>query len=483
MESSRINRRTHDRLHGLRGFCAVGMATGLAFLLVSKFRFFPLPTWSVFSTVLGLIVLGNVICWAWADRWLVWHLGGWRRWAWRIVHGMFFALILGLLGTVLTLGREFFDALPIVLIMWVLSWNLTVFTLAVLLTGLDLARLMIRLFSFIIQSKRLNAGIPRGAGCPLNNCDKSDSCSSEAGPPAKMSRRALLARSAMLTPVLLSGGFVGGGLYQADRFVVRRISLKLPRLPDRLRGLTITHLSDLHVGRLFRPEHLPAVVETSNRLGSDLVTITGDILDHSNDFLPEATKAIAQLEHRFGRYLVVGNHDLIDDPHIMLGYLSAREPNLLCDRTRTIDIGGERLRVAGLFWSRYEHPRGDDPGHIGRVQATFGRPADHDEFSRDLGSDAGEQPFTLALTHHPHAFDALADHGVDLTLAGHTHGGQLMLTPPDWSERVGAGNLLFRYIWGEYHRGASTLYVNSGVGNWFPLRINAPAEIVQIRLI
>jgi predicted MPP superfamily phosphohydrolase len=91
--------------------------------------------------------------------------------------------------------------------------------------------------------------------------------------------------------------------------------------------------------------------------------------------------------------------------------------------------------------------------------------------------------FTLALAHHPHAFDALADAGADLTLAGHTHGGQLMVTPPGSAYPIGGGNLLFRYIYGEYRRGDSAMYVNSGVGNWFPIRINAPAEIVQIRLV
>jgi len=167
----------------------------------------------------------------------------------------------------------------------------------------------------------------------------------------------------------------------------------------------------------------------------------------------------------------------------MLSYLAAREPSLLCDRMKPIEIGGERLRIAGLFWSRHEHPVGDDPGHVGRVQATLGQPPDHDTLSSAITSAAGREPFTIALAHHPHAFDALADRGVELTLAGHTHGGQIMLTPPGWSERVGAGNLLFRYLWGEYRLGDSALYVNAGVGNWFPLRINAPAEIVQIRLL
>jgi uncharacterized protein len=59
----------------------------------------------------------------------------------------------------------------------------------------------------------------------------------------------------------------------------------------------------------------------------------------------------------------------------------------------------------------------------------------------------------------------------------------LMLTPPGSRVPIGGGSLLFRYIWGGYRRGESMLQVTSGVGNWFPVRVNAPAEIVQYRLV
>jgi hypothetical protein len=81
------------------------------------------------------------------------------------------------------------------------------------------------------------------------------------------------------------------------------------------------------------------------------------------------------------------------------------------------------------------------------------------------------------LAHHPHAFDAAAAAKIPLTLSGHTHGGQLML-----SEQFGFGPAMFRYWSGLYRSGASQLVVSNGVGNWFPLRVNAPAEIIHITL-
>ncbi|MEQ1854674.1 MAG: hypothetical protein ABMA01_24160, partial [Chthoniobacteraceae bacterium] len=77
--------------------------------------------------------------------------------------------------------------------------------------------------------------------------------------------------------------------------------------------------------------------------------------------------------------------------------------------------------------------------------------------------------------HHPHAWDFTGE--IPLTLSGHTHGGQLMLGP-----RIGAGPILYRYWSGLYTRPTGALVVSNGVGNWFPVRIQAPAEILHLTL-
>jgi predicted MPP superfamily phosphohydrolase len=87
------------------------------------------------------------------------------------------------------------------------------------------------------------------------------------------------------------------------------------------------------------------------------------------------------------------------------------------------------------------------------------------------------EAFPILIAHHPHAFDPAAEAGIPLTLAGHTHGGQLHLSPG-----VGFGPLMFRYWSGLYRKADAALVVSNGVGNWFPLRVNAPAEIVHITL-
>jgi len=302
------------------------------------------------------------------------------------------------------------------------------------------------------------------------------------------SRRALLQKALVVAPMTLVGAGLAAGYLQKGRILKRRLSVRPPGLPDRLRGLTITHLSDFHVGRLVQADDVRRAVDQANRLDSDIVVVTGDIVDHSNEVLPETIDALKGLRSRYGLYLVLGNHDLIDDGEALVDFVRGAGLSLLLNERRDVRIGGERLVIGGLMWARRDHGSAWFPGHEEQARATFGSE-----------EEASPDAFRIALVHHPHAFDALARRKVALTLSGHTHGGQLMLTPPGYPE-WGAGSLLFRYIRGFYTgsgrpqavRGVPdrevvrsdepVLFVNSGVGNWFPVRVNAPAEIVQLRL-
>ncbi len=314
------------------------------------------------------------------------------------------------------------------------------------------------------KNGRLRAGL----------CEAGATTDAAATPPAlcdRPTRRELLKAAGIFAPVAILGGTTLARGRQTGRFAVNTYDLPAPWLPDRLRGLTITHISDLHVGRLYRPSMLPHLVEQANKLDGDIVVITGDVVDQSNDMLPPAIEAIRQLEHRHGRFLCIGNHDLIDNGRDFVRIVRDGGLDLLIDERRTLRIGGEPLTIAGLNWTRR---RGD---HAAHVRATL------------TGHTTHRAGPCIAMAHHPHAFDDLADAGVPLVLAGHTHGGQLMLRPPrpdgqgDPDRDEGIGRMLFRYLRGFYRRGDSTLFVNSGVGNWFPVRINAPPEIVRIRLV
>ena len=131
---------------------------------------------------------------------------------------------------------------------------------------------------------------------------------------------------------------------------------------------------------------------------------------------------------------------------------------LLVDEALSLRVRGTDVQLLGLNWYRGD---ADIRAGLQRMLSRFRR---RDEFP-------------ILLAHHPHAFDAAIAAGLPLTLSGHTHGGQIMLT-----DHIGAGPVLFRYWSGLYRRNGSSLVVSNGVGNWFPLRINAPAEIVHVTL-
>lgn len=278
---------------------------------------------------------------------------------------------------------------------------------------------------------------------------------------ADLARRAFLQRAFVTAPLIITGASSAVGAFQAGRFQINRHRLSLPDWPHDLRGLTITHLSDFHVGRFFRPRHLEPVILAANGLDSDLMVVTGDIVDLSLDVLGVTIDALCELRSRYGVYLVLGNHDLIDDGPTLIREVRAAGLDLLIDQCRRIEIGSQHVDLLGLDWDR-----GRYDWHVGKA----------------MEGAAGEIP-RVALSHHPHGFDALADAGVVLTLAGHTHGGQIMFTSPERPDPIGIGSLVFRYPRGFYRRGKATLFVNAGVGNWFPLRVNAPAEIVQLQIV
>ncbi len=414
-----------------------------------------LPFRGLFPIIILLATAPTLFWWAWVDE----HLAraGRVTWAWtslRILTALYGA---AMLSPVVLLGWHSRDAVPLPALVWMMIWHMLLILLGLAGLGIWVANLVRRV---------LQGGLTLVTAKP-HDVNATDPPTDELEGPG-LNRRSFLATTLAVAPLIFTGSAAVSAIRQQGQFRVRRIQMRLPRLPERLRGLTITHVSDLHVGKLFRPEHLPALVDAVNRLDSDLIAITGDAVDHSFDYMPAACEAFGQMQSRYGRFTVIGNHDLIDSPRQAAEYLSRHEPNFLADTCTDVTIGGERFRIAGLSWSRYDRGVLNTPGHAERVDQML------------AGVDSGI--FTVALSHHPHAFDTLAAAGVDLTLAGHTHGGQIMLTPPGSPHPIGGGNLLFRYIWGEYWRGNSAMYVTSGVGNWFPIRMNAPAEVVQIRL-
>ncbi len=274
-------------------------------------------------------------------------------------------------------------------------------------------------------------------------------------PSEGVTRRDFLATAASFAPPAFCIGGAALGEWQLDDFRVRKITMPIAALPPALEGLTIAHLTDLHSGRLTRGAVMERIVAETNALKPDIIALTGDFINDSLRAMPAVVDLVRGLRAKELLVSCEGNHDMIDNPSEFYRQAEKGGLNLLRGDAASLNIRGQRVQVLGLPWARGE-----------------GKMADS---TRELLAKRDPAAWSLMLAHHPHAWDLMED--IPLTLAGHTHGGQLML-----NETLGVGPMFFRYWSGAYYKANRALAVANGIGNWFPIRTAAPAEILHITL-
>ncbi len=239
---------------------------------------------------------------------------------------------------------------------------------------------------------------------------------------------------------------------------VRTIEISVPGLGSAFEGYRIAQLSDLHIGGLGPRRRAARWVRRANALDVDLVALTGDYVTSGTAFHHDIAAVLTELRARDGVFAVLGNHDYFGEGEPMISMLRRGGVTVLRNEHRTISRGDDRLVVAGV----------DD---------TYTRRAD---IARALRGREPGLP-VVALAHDPQLFTELARSGAALVLSGHTHWGQLAL--PFLAERVNLSRLSYRYHAGLYSSGASTLYINPGLGTTGPpVRLGAPPEITVLRL-
>jgi uncharacterized protein len=247
---------------------------------------------------------------------------------------------------------------------------------------------------------------------------------------------------------------------EPQRLVVHHVPIALPAHPG-LRGLRIAVLSDLHLGGVhMSAARLARVIARVNDEHPDLVFLLGDFvgaLRRERDSLRPLTEALAGLRAPRGVYAVLGNHDWWFDGPGVTDALEAAGIVVLADRAVQVVHEGALLLVAGISDEATQRP------HPGRWLSTLppGLPI-------------------LAITHNPDVFPRVPAR-VALTLAGHTHGGQVRLpwlgraiVPSRYGQLYAAGHVV---------DGGRDLFVTTGVGtSILPLRLGVPPEIAVVTL-
>jgi hypothetical protein len=293
-------------------------------------------------------------------------------------------------------------------------------------------------------------------------------------PPAALTRRGLIKAGLGLTGiagVLMPGTAAYAAAQAATDLVITDYRPVPPNWPDSHR-LSITVIADLHAGGpAMGIERVRQVVDAAQALQSDLVVILGDYFATHRfitEHVPHSAWAaeLARLKARLGVYAILGNHDWWIDIAGVRGALAAVRIPVLENDAVLLNDGSRRFWLAGLgdqlaYWLGPSRFRGVDdlPGTLAKI--------------------ATEDPVIL-LVHEPDIFTRVPPR-VALTLAGHTHGGQIKLPfiPPLWApSQYGA-----RYAYGHIVERDRHMIVSGGLGcSKVPLRLGVPPEIVRVTL-
>ena len=226
------------------------------------------------------------------------------------------------------------------------------------------------------------------------------------------------------------------------------------------RSLRLVQLSDIHLGFAMPRTRLRRYMEQIGAVHPDLLVLTGDLLNRSMDGLEDGVRELARIQPPYGTFVSLGNHEhWFGQPAAVTRVCMQHGLQVLTNQRHVLATRDGPLVLAGI----------DDLG-AGRV---------------DLAAAVADRPAacpTILLSHRPEIFPQAAQATVELTLAGHWHGGQIRLPIP--GGYLSVAHLQTPYPEGLYRRAQSLLYVNRGLGtSILPIRLNAPPEITVLTLV
>jgi uncharacterized protein len=302
------------------------------------------------------------------------------------------------------------------------------------------------------------------------------------------SRRTFFRTASMVAGAVPFVGVMYGFAAERLRYEVRRIEIPLTNLPSELDGLEIVQISDIHLSAYMNRDSVRRAVDMANDCGADLAVVTGDLITGIHDSLVDCVDEVRQLRAPLGVYGCNGNHEIYARAEDMAERLYQQAGMKLLRRdSAVINYKGGQLNLIGVDYQRERTPSGRRTQMLEHVEPLV---------RRDIPN--------ILLSHNPNTFNRAAELGIELSLAGHTHGGQVQVEILDVS--LSPARFITDYIAGLYQRplsmpdqprrmgetiklmpnapnGLSALYVNRGLGTvGAPVRLGVPPEITHIVL-
>lgn len=298
------------------------------------------------------------------------------------------------------------------------------------------------------------------AGLRVENKPRSDV------PP--LSRRTFLKWSAA-AGMTASIGFGADGVVEAySTPSIEEFDLFHPQLRGLTERITLIQVTDFHFGLFCGTAELDRLVKIVNRIEADAMVFTGDMFHSPLSPVERAIPVMRKLRpRRFGNFAVMGNHDFYAGEINSAQGFKEGGFRLLRNEWVTLRAQDADIHLGGI----------DDP----MVNWVWGK--EFPEFSKFLNEIPKTRGFRILLSHRPSVFPLASMVGMDFVMAGHTHGGQIILPGPGPERGFSLARVVSPYTHGWYAREESRMYLNRGVGLTFiPWRINCPPEIAVIHL-
>jgi predicted MPP superfamily phosphohydrolase len=283
--------------------------------------------------------------------------------------------------------------------------------------------------------------------------------------------------------------------FAAERlnYQVHRVEIPMPNLPPALDGMKIVQISDIHLSGYMTRTEVRRAVDMANDLGADLAVVTGDLITGMGDPIAECVDEIRHLHAPLGIWGCNGNHEIYARAEDEAGYLYAQAGmKLLRQENAQITFKGAQFNLIGVDYQRERTSRGQRQQTLANVEPLI---------RRDMPN--------ILLSHNPNSFNRAAELGIELSLAGHTHGGQIQVEILD--HRLSPARFITDYIAGLYQRplfapapteraasasrtstpslfpspssAMANIYVNRGLGTvGAPVRLGVPPEITLLVL-
>jgi predicted MPP superfamily phosphohydrolase len=278
-------------------------------------------------------------------------------------------------------------------------------------------------------------------------------------PDARARRRAFLQTSVAAGLCVVPAAVAGFGIVRRNRFHLSEVTVAIPGLAKDLDGLRIVQITDIHLSPFLSEQEFARGIDMANETRAHVALVTGDLISRRGDPLDACLRQLARLRAEAGVVGCLGNHEIYTGTSDYVASHGARIGiDFLRSRSRAFRFGNASINFAGVDYQRFMHPY--------LVGA-----------ERLIAPGAAN----ILLSHNPDVFPVAASQGYDLTISGHTHGGQVDVEI--LHQHVNVARFYTPYVRGLYTLGKATAYVSTGLGTiGVPVRIGAPAEVSLLRL-